>query len=61
MDNKELIEKLNNISLTSLKDKVEIIEKLIKEEKIDFVFIEQINNSLNNIMLKWWKSPKYEK
>ena len=61
MDNKELIEKLNNISLTSLKDKVEIIEKLIKEEKIDFVFIEQINNSLNNIMLKWWKSTKYKK
>jgi len=58
MGNNELIDKLNNISSTSLKEKIEIIEELIKQKEIDFTFIEQINQSLNNIMLKWWKSPK---
>tara|TARA_R110000868_G_scaffold179968_3_gene420453 strand:+ start:9474 stop:9659 length:186 start_codon:yes stop_codon:yes gene_type:complete len=57
MEQIEILDKLNNLSITSLKEKIEIIEELYKNKEIDFVFIEKINIYINKVMLEWWKTP----
>lgn len=51
------IEKLNNLSLTTLKEKLELIEEM----KLPFEVIEDMNDALNHILLVYMKSIDYKR